>query len=510
MAGMCLDFYQLQEQPFGFTPDPRYLYLGASHGEALASLSCGINTGCGHLVLIAPPGMGKTTLLFRLLEDLRRSPRTVFLFQTQWHSSGLVWYLVTDLGIETRELDFVNMHEQLNQLLLREKSAGRHVVLFIDEAQNLDNSVLETARLLSGPETPSEELLQIVLAGQEQLGEKLKKPDLAALRQRIAIVARLEPLNVPEVIEYIATHLMVAGYRGGGLFTPAALNRIAESTRGIPRYINNLCFNTMLLGRALCRERIGIDLVDQAAADLDISSVAVKSRRELPAAVRPAPAKPKAPVRVPAPAVSIFRAAERKPRFRSAVVLTPVVVLAILTALLYRQDIRIAAAQTRRTLVVAAASLSWRHTAEKADPNTTIAWKQASGKKPLAQPGRDPAVAKAAPAATNSTLAAPAGASDVAVDEQRARIAAAPRKQPMFLQGEFAGAPTVVVVRPQDDLRQICLRYLGSYSAQLASKVSKLNPELTNPDRIVVGQRIVLPRSANVGANVSRNSSSRP
>jgi general secretion pathway protein A len=190
---MFLDFYKLKEQPFGVTPDPHYLYLGASHREALASLFHGIKIGRGILVLVAPPGMGKTTLLFRLLEHLRGSARTAFLFQTQCDSCGLLRYLLADLGIETRGQDFVTMHEQLNELLLREASTGKRFVLVIDEAQNLEDLVLETVRVLSDFQTPSQKLLQIVFAGQSQLAEKLRRPELAQLGQRISILARLEP-----------------------------------------------------------------------------------------------------------------------------------------------------------------------------------------------------------------------------------------------------------------------------------------------------------------------------
>ncbi|MGB9432665.1 MAG: AAA family ATPase, partial [Candidatus Acidiferrum sp.] len=139
---MFLDFYQLKEQPFGVTPDPHFLYLSGSHREALASLFYGVETGRGLMALVAPPGMGKTTLLFRLLEHLRRSARTAFLFQTQCDSFGLMRYLMGDLGIDTRGQDFVTMHEQLNELLVREANNGKRFVLVIDEAQNLDDSVL--------------------------------------------------------------------------------------------------------------------------------------------------------------------------------------------------------------------------------------------------------------------------------------------------------------------------------------------------------------------------------
>ena len=242
---MFLDFYKLKEQPFGVTPDPHFLYLSGSHREALASLFYGVETGRGLMALVAPPGMGKTTLLFRLLEHLGRSARTAFLFQTQCDSFGLMRYLMGDLGIDTRGQDFVTMHEQLNELLIREANNGKRFVLVIDEAQNLDDSVLETARLLSDFETPSKKLLQVVFAGQPQLADKLQRPELAQLRQRISILGRLEPFNADEVIHYINHRLRVAGHNSDSLFTPAAFERIAASSKGIPRNINMLCFLTL-------------------------------------------------------------------------------------------------------------------------------------------------------------------------------------------------------------------------------------------------------------------------
>ena len=269
---MFLDFYKLKEQPFGVTPDPHFLYLSRSHREALASLFYGVETGRGLMALVAPPGMGKTTLLFRLLEHLRRTARTAFLFQTQCDSFGLMRYLMGDLGIDTRGQDFVTMHEQLNELLIREANSGKRFVLVIDEAQNLDDSVLETARLLSDFETPSKKLLQIVFAGQPQLAEKLQRPELAQLRQRISILGRLEPFSTTEVIHYVNHRLRVAGHNSDDLFTPAAFERIAASSSGIPRNINILCFNALSLGCALGRKQIDADLICAAETDLDLSS----------------------------------------------------------------------------------------------------------------------------------------------------------------------------------------------------------------------------------------------
>jgi general secretion pathway protein A len=161
---MFLDYYHLREQPFGVTPDPRYLYLSGAHREALASLYYGIEAGRGFMALIAKPGMGKTTLLFQLLERLRKSSSFAFLFQTQCNSREFLSYLLRDMGLETGAQDVVSMHQQLNEALIRVSRSGRRSVPVIDEAQNLDDSVLETVRLLSDFETPDTKLIQIILS----------------------------------------------------------------------------------------------------------------------------------------------------------------------------------------------------------------------------------------------------------------------------------------------------------------------------------------------------------
>src|ERR1035438_5582910 len=209
---MFLDFYGLREQPFGVTPDPRFLYLSPAHREALASMVYGIEAGRGFIGLIAPPGMGKTTLLFHLLEKFRSSARTAFLFQTQCNSREFMRFLLAELGYETGDHDFVRMHEEFNQHLLREAKAGNRFIVVVDEAQNLDPSVLETIRLLSDFETPQAKLLQIVLAGQPELADKLASRNLAQLRQRISLGSGLKPLSVDDTRNYIQHRLRVAGY----------------------------------------------------------------------------------------------------------------------------------------------------------------------------------------------------------------------------------------------------------------------------------------------------------
>src|SRR5712671_590036 len=275
---MFLDFFGLREQPFGVGPDPKYLYFSPSHREALASLFYGIETGRGFLALIAEPGMGKTSLLFQLLERLKGSIRSAFLFQTQCDSQELLRYLLQGLGVDSQETDLVHLHSRLNQFLLTEATAGRRVVVFIDEAQNLSDSALETVRLLSNFEATDRKLFQIVLAGQPELARRLKNPRLAQLSQRIAVLAGLKPLPVSETLQYIHHRLEIAGYDGPEVFTSGSVALITKASQGIPRNINNICFNAMSLACAMGSRRIGSAIVQEALNDLSLDWLVEKSR----------------------------------------------------------------------------------------------------------------------------------------------------------------------------------------------------------------------------------------
>src|SRR5260370_19757997 len=146
---MFLDFYGLREQPFGVTPDPAYLYLSTTHREALAALLYGIKADRGFVALIAESGMGKTTLLYRLMEELHDSARTVFLFQTQCDSREFFCYVLSELGIETTGMGRSSIHKKLNDVLFSEMLAGRRFVLILDQTQDLRRPRSAKVRLLS-------------------------------------------------------------------------------------------------------------------------------------------------------------------------------------------------------------------------------------------------------------------------------------------------------------------------------------------------------------------------
>jgi general secretion pathway protein A len=271
--------YKLSMQPFGVTPDPTFLYLGATHREAMASLLHGIRAQTGFTALIAAPGMGKTTLLFNLLHILKGTAQTAFLFQTLCRPGGFLNALLADLGIVDNGKNIGRMHARLNEYLLQESHKGRQVVAVIDEAQNLNEQVLEVVRMLSNFETSSRKLLHVVLAGQPQLAEKLNLDSLTQLRQRISIVARLAPLNAQETREYIEHRLRVAGYSSNKpLFTDQAYAVIAEQSQGIPRNINTLCFNAMSLGCALKRQIADDSILQEIISDLDLRTIAASAQ----------------------------------------------------------------------------------------------------------------------------------------------------------------------------------------------------------------------------------------
>ena len=179
----------------------------------------------------------------------------------------------------------IELQAKLNEVLAEQSRSGKPLVVVIDEAQNLDDAVLELVRMLSNFETSREKLIQIILCGQPQLAEKLASPELVQLRQRVSIVARLKSLSPKETALYIDHRMRTAGYSAEKpLFTGAALALIAHRSEGIPRNINNLCFNALSLGCALQRETIDCDIVREVVADLDLEPL--RERRSLAASRR--------------------------------------------------------------------------------------------------------------------------------------------------------------------------------------------------------------------------------
>lgn len=435
---MLLEHFQLFEQPFGVTPDPRFLYLGAQHREALASLVYTTDSNRGFVAMIAQPGMGKTSLLYNYLEMLRTRARTAFVFRTDCNAREFIRHILLDLGIDSPMNDLPAMHDALNRVLLEEHRANRRFVLVIDEAQNLSDEVLESIRLLSNFETPWMKLMHIVLAGQPQLADQLAKPSMTQLRQRISQIIRIEPFTSREVNAYMDRRLQAAGCKDLSIFTEGARSSIAEHSEGIPRNINNICFNALSLACAMKRKSVDREIVDEVMSDLAISLKSDDNSQ-----------LPEHSETYQKPNFSVAQ-----PRQRGKRGLVGWIPRFALTGLL-----------TASLALGFGVDANRSQTGEKSGELTGETSKTWSSLHTVALE-------------TSGEMAGPSALSMAAAETSR-------------------GA---VVVATGETLFGICNAKIGRYDPKTLTEIQKLNPWLTDPDLIPAGQEIILPQR-NVTSN---------
>ncbi|MFH1800033.1 MAG: AAA family ATPase [Candidatus Omnitrophota bacterium] len=265
-------FFGLREPPFNMTPDPRFVYLSHHHQAALAAMSYGVNRRSGFIQITGEIGAGKTTLSRMFLQQLNENVHSSLIFNPKLSELELLQGIVEDFGLKPKLKRRKDYFDCLNRFLLEESAKGFNSVLIIDEAQLLPARALEQIRLLSNLETTTQKLLQIILMGQPELKDLLKRPDLKQLRQRITVRYHLPELSLEEVGQYIAHRLNVAG-ASENFFTAEAMQRIYEISTGIPRIINVLADRALLA--AYTRSAFVIDplLVECAEADLQGASV---------------------------------------------------------------------------------------------------------------------------------------------------------------------------------------------------------------------------------------------
>jgi general secretion pathway protein A len=479
---MFLEYYGLIEQPFGVTPDPRFLHMGAKHREALASLVYGTDTNRGFLALIAQPGMGKTSLLYQYLEGLRNKSRAAFIFQTDCDSEDFIRHILVDLSLDPAGKDLPAMHGMLNEVLLTEMRAGRRFILVIDEAQNLDERVLESVRLLSNFETPWMKLMQIVIAGQPQLAERLTRPSMAQLRQRISSVIRIEPFTAEETGEYIDHRLWVAGYTGEPLFTVGARLLIAKQSGGIPRNINTLCFNAMSVAYGIGAHQVDVKMVREAIADVEIESLVPRAVRTPPRVATPG--RTILPFRTMVPQKQVRRINRLVPSF------------AVVCALL---------------LFAVSARVGW-NVGKKTPPfdvlfaDETEVAAQSAERLPTAAAENSAAIATNATAAVVADSEIPASPREVAGGSDAAEVPSATiPAQPKSAVRDAPGPASVaaglsdndriltVAIEKDAALLDICMQHLERFDTRTLEETLALNPSLTDVNHIAAGQRIRLP-----------------
>jgi general secretion pathway protein A len=262
-------------EPFNVTADPALLYMSESHEEALAQLVYGINTRRGFIVLTGEVGTGKTTLIQRLLDDMKVCrTRCAHIFHLTGGPKDLLRSVCREFSLVSaldRDKDIEDYLALLNQFLRDSYQRGDNVAVIIDEAQNLSTEVLERVRLLSNFETQQDKLLQILLIGQPELSDRLNDPALRQLKQRVALRHQLNPLSGSECREYIARRLELAG-GDASLFSPEAVEAVYSYSGGIPRLINILCDNGLLTAYGSRQSCVDAAMIAGIAHDLHLSA----------------------------------------------------------------------------------------------------------------------------------------------------------------------------------------------------------------------------------------------
>ncbi|MCH8157929.1 MAG: AAA family ATPase, partial [Nitrospinae bacterium] len=262
------DYYGFSEKPFDLTPDPKYLYLSPKHKEVLAHLVYGLQENNGFIKIIGEVGTGKTTICRSFLRELRTDFSIAYVFNPAIDELELLQTINEELGLAWEMTSRKKLVDTLNVFLLEERKKGHRVVVIIDEAQDLQPSVLEQLRLLSNLETETEKLIQIVLIGQPELDQLLDRDELRQLRQRITISWELLPLNLDETRGYIQHRLNVALGKGKVCFTRSAMEGIYRYSRGIPRMINVIADRTLLIAYTMNTKKITSKLIRPAVKDI--------------------------------------------------------------------------------------------------------------------------------------------------------------------------------------------------------------------------------------------------
>lgn len=236
---MYEDFFGLSERPFTLIPDPDFLYLSPQHKLARSYLEYGITSRLGFVVLTGDVGTGKTTLIKAILRATEARQRIGVLYQTSLGAEDLLELLLREFGVRGHLPNRAARLAAFNQFLQNAHRRGEHVILIVDEAQNLGSEALEELRLLSNVQTDKELLLQGILVGQPNLRERLRHPGLSQLAQRVGVHYHLQALDLQETKEYIRYRLARAG--GSGIFSETALENIYQVAKGVPRVINTWC-----------------------------------------------------------------------------------------------------------------------------------------------------------------------------------------------------------------------------------------------------------------------------
>ncbi|MFH1036314.1 MAG: AAA family ATPase [Pseudomonadota bacterium] len=263
---MYNDFYGLKEKPFAAEPNPRFLVLMEEHQEALSTLVYAIDQQEGWALVVGEPGVGKTTLIIALLRELGERVLSAVVTNPKLVPLDFLNQLALELGLEGPFASKGPFLAALAQLINRCRREGKLILLVVDEAQDLSAEMLEELRLLGNLDNASPRVLNIFLVGQPEIIRVLKRAAARALMQRLHRSYALKPLTPKATALYVSQRLSLAG-ASGAIFNVEGLAGVYEVSRGVPRLINSVCDDALLLGMHQEQKTIGRELVRQAAAD---------------------------------------------------------------------------------------------------------------------------------------------------------------------------------------------------------------------------------------------------
>ena len=265
---MYLELFGLKELPFRLSPDPQFLYLSKHHARAKTYMESTVWFTDGFVVITGEIGSGKTTLIETFLRELDKDVVVAQINQTQLSPIAFLQTLLAQFGFTPFKMKKAELIATISTFLIEQYAAGRKVLLVVDEAQNLSNRVLEEIRLLSGVETTKDKTLRIILAGQPELNDKLRSPELVQLAQRIRLRFHLTALSRQDLSAYVAHRLDVAGSGGREIFTEDALSLVYRYTGGVPRLVNTLCDTAMMSAFAIEKDVVDAAVIESAVEDL--------------------------------------------------------------------------------------------------------------------------------------------------------------------------------------------------------------------------------------------------
>jgi general secretion pathway protein A len=535
---MYKSYFGFREEPFSITPDPRFFYANPGHEEAYASLLYGIRQRKGYISLIGEAGTGKTTLLRRVVSDLERPIRVAFYYyNTTLTFDEFLDFICTSFGLQVKDGRKLEKIQAIDRFLRERLAEGGTGVLIIDEAHHLADEVLENLRLLSNIELDNHKLLQIVLVGQPELEKKLDRPELRQLKQRIAVSCRLGCLKPQAVEPFIHHRMQTAGCQRYDVFTPQAIKLIATRSEGIPRIINTICDNCLSIAYQTSQQNVSEQIVEKVTTDLRLQSKPPPSDNGLTLT----PKKKQAVIRLSeeargagiatangAPAPHEIWVGERPWNWTQqlpwigAGTITALFLLYLGNSMLFSpsspgpesgsitlaqartpalssQKVPPAAPATAPTPVLpstATTTQSPSPTSPSASPivelnsppsqPTTAASQEKTEQPPTAMASLTPEPTSQAETSTPSSAPSPV-ASTVAPRTSEPNLPQAAEVSTAEKKGQE------IIISRGDTVSDLVLKVYGNYNALALDLIKDFNPEIADLDRILIGQRILLP-----------------